>query len=99
MLNKGSGHTHPWFVLSAKLNSTAAVYTVLNSYLAPPWPQYSQPMRAEQYNLHEPHRPITGFKICFRICYKIWDKICDRVTYRALGSRRSQKDVNEFLNF
>ena len=22
------------------------------------------PMRAEQYNLHEPHRPITGFKIC-----------------------------------
>jgi hypothetical protein len=22
-------------------------------------------MRAEQYNLHKPHRPITGFKICY----------------------------------
>ena len=21
-------------------------------------------MRAEQYNLHEPHQPIAGFKIC-----------------------------------
>ena len=77
MLNKGSSHTRPWFVLSAKLNSTAAVYTVLYSYLAPPWPQYSQPMRAEQYNLHEPHRPITVFKICYNICYTI----CYQILY------------------
>mgnify|MGYP007114513109 CR=1 FL=1 len=42
---------------------SSAVCTLLYIYLAPPWPQYCQPMRAEQYNLHEPHRPITGSKI------------------------------------
>ena len=66
---------------------SSAVCRVLYSYLAPPWPQYCQPMRAEQYNLHEPHRPIT----CSKIGYERTDGLTNKVPYRALGSRRSQK--------
>jgi hypothetical protein len=66
---------------------SSAVCTVMYSYLAPPWPQYCQPMRAEQYNLHEPHRPIT----CFKIGYEQTNERTNKVTYRALGSRQSQK--------
>jgi hypothetical protein len=40
-------------------------------------------MRAEQYNLHEPHRPITGFKICYEREEEEAEE--NKVTYRVIG--------------
>ena len=49
-------------------------------------------MRAEQYNPHERRRPITGFKICCEQGEEEAEAEAEkRVTYRALGSRQSQK--------
>ena len=65
---------------------SSAVCTSLYIYQAPAWAQYFQPITEE---LHELHRPITFFKICCEQTNK-WTRT-NQVTYRALGSRQSQK--------
>ena len=79
----------------AKLNKTvnflyisSAVCTALCSYLAPAWPQYWQWITEDLYELHQ---PITGFKIC---CKRGAEET-DQGTYRALGTRQSQKHRKE----
>jgi hypothetical protein len=88
-----------WAELNKTVHSvymSSAVCTVLYSYMAPPWPQYCQPMRAEQYILYEPHQPITGFKI--RDERRTQNAVhTDQVTYRALGSRWSQKFTQQII--
>ena len=59
--------------------------------LTPAWPEHCQLITEEQ---NEPLRPITGLKICGKHSNVIGNDD-SQVTYRALGSRRSQKYIHQ----